>query len=74
MLSAERNSELIIIPRSEIMNCFTEKEIEKLKTQPLIEFPSEAEIRQRIQVLQKVSEIKKNAFLNATNTNSGPQS
>eukprot|EP00347_Sterkiella_histriomuscorum_P009475 403341070 len=72
--SFERGSSLIVIPRTELMKCFTEIEIDKIRTQPCITFPSEDEIRQRIQVLDRVVSMKKTAFLNATNTNSLPAS
>lgn len=39
----------------------------------LVEFPDEPEIKRRIEVIERVVEMKKKAFLNAVNTNLMPQ-
>lgn len=39
--SGERDSEIIIIPRNELTKCFSDAEIDKIRTQTLVEFPNE---------------------------------
>ena len=56
------------------MKCFTEIELDKIRTQPCVEFPIDEEIQKKIMVMEKVVSMKKTAFLNATNTNSLPTS
>ena len=46
--SNQRESQLIVIPRTELMKCFSEIEIDKIRTQPCVEFPNEEEIQKRI--------------------------
>ncbi|CDW87639.1 UNKNOWN [Stylonychia lemnae] len=74
LCAAERGSQLIVIPRTELMKCFTEIELDKIRTQPCVIFPNEEEIKRRIQIMEKVVSMKKIAFLNATNTNFLPES
>ncbi|TNV84190.1 hypothetical protein FGO68_gene8219 [Halteria grandinella] len=67
--SAERDSILMMVSRGEVMKLFSEQELGKIRQLRLVEFPSEEEIKARILVIEKVMNMKKNAFLNATNTN-----
>ena len=71
--SAERGSELIYIPKSDIYKVFVEAEIAKIKSLRLVSFPEEEEIKNRILIIEKVMNMKKTAFLNATNTNFLPK-
>lgn len=67
--SAERYSELMMVSRSDVLKLFTEAEQMKIRQLRLVEFPNEEEIKARILVIEKVINMKKTAFLNATNTN-----
>ena len=53
---------------------FNRNELQKLNQQlQEVEFPDDAEIKRKIQVIEKVINMKKIAFLNATNTNFLPE-
>ena len=41
----------------------------KLKSLKIVSFPTEEEIKSKILIIEKIMTMKKNAFLNATNTN-----
>lgn len=72
--AAEKGSMLIFIPRIDISKVFLEQELDKVKSLRLVMFPNEEEIKSKILIIEKVMTMKKNAFLNATNTNFLPTS
>ena len=71
--SAERDSELPYIPKRDLLRVFTEQEITKLRSLAMVSFPNVEEIKSKILIIEKIMTMKKNAFLNATNTNFLPQ-
>lgn len=48
--------------------------MEKLRSYKVVSFPTEEEIKNRFVEIEKLMSLKKNAFLNAANTNYGPAS
>jgi len=71
--SAERDCELLYIPNKELTRAFSEQEVHKLRSLGMVQFPTEEEIKSKILIIEKIMTMKKNAFLNATNTNFLPQ-
>lgn len=64
----------MFITRQDICRLLNDNELLKLRNLKLIEFPDDDQIRQKIQEIELVhGSIKKNAFLNALNTNIEPQ-
>jgi hypothetical protein len=71
--SAERDCELLLISRNDLLRVFSEAELIKIRTLKMIQFPTEEEVRNRIQTIEKVVNMKKTAFLNSVNTNFLPK-
>ena len=73
-MAHEHNSRLICIHKTQFYELFNRNELQKLNQQlQEVEFPDDAEIKRKIQVIEKVINMKKIAFLNATNTNFLPE-
>ena len=71
--SAERDCELLHIPNKELAWAFSDQEVHKLRSLGMVQFPNEEEIKNKILIIEKIMTMKKNAFLNATNTNFLPK-
>jgi hypothetical protein len=63
----------MFMSRQDLARLFSDHELVKLKNLKLIDFPNDDEIRQKIQEIELVhGNIKKQAFMNALNTNKQP--
>eukprot|EP00347_Sterkiella_histriomuscorum_P015896 403355273 len=67
------NARIFVIQHRDFHKIFTRQDIEKLLLSSTLVFPDEDEVKRSIEVLEQVQKIKKNAFLNAANTNYLPR-
>ena len=53
MRAAVRESELVVIHKSDLFKCFASFEIDRFRSQHFITFPTEADVKKQISVIEK---------------------